>query len=258
MKRDSLQSRAQLVARIRERMAHTGAPRLLLCLIMILAACGAFAASVFALRMGVDSMMLRYPLAVIAGYLTFLVLIRGWIAWHRRSGWVADTAGDVISAIDTSSVSLPSRGGAGPTFFAGGRSGGAGGGDTWSSLATTSRPTGGGGSSANSGFSLDFDEAWPLVLAAVCALGGLLAIIWVIYSAPVLLAEVALDAAIVSALYKRLKKQEMSHWAMTVFRHTWLPAVVLIAFAAVGGWALEKAAPDAVSIGGVVRSLRRP
>jgi hypothetical protein len=93
-------------------------------------------------------------------------------------------------------------------------------------------------------------------LAAACALGGLLAVIWVIYSAPVLLAEVALDAAIVSTLYKRLKKQDMSHWAMTAVRHTWFPAVVLIAFAAVGGWALEKATPDAVSIGGVVRSLR--
>ncbi len=77
-----------------------------------------------------------------------------------------------------------------------------------------------------------------------------------IYAAPVLLAEVALDAAIVSTLYRRLSKQDMSHWALTVVRHTWLPALVLIVFAAIGGWALQKAAPDARSIGGVLRALQ--
>jgi hypothetical protein len=114
-----------------------------------------------------------------------------------------------------------------------------------------------GGPSGGSGLSLDLDEIWPVVLAVVCALGGLLAIFYVIYVAPVLLAEVALDAAIVSTLYQRLAKHEMSHWAMTVVRHTWLPALALVMFAAVGGWALQLAAPEARSIGGVIRELRQ-
>ncbi len=254
MKASSL-SRSQLVARARERMARTGAPRVLLSLIMIFAACAAFVASIVTLRLGLDSMMLRYPLAVIVGYVTFLVFIRGWIAWHRRGRWSeSGTVGDLVNAIDVSDFSLPSRSGAQPSFFAGGRSGGGGGGNSWSGLVSSSWSSGG-GSSGGSGLSLDVDEMWPVVLALACALGGLLAIFYVIYTAPVLLAEVALDAAIVSTLYQRLAKHEMSHWAVTVVRYTWLPALALVVVAAVGGWALQVAAPEARSIGGVIRGL---
>jgi hypothetical protein len=256
--KDSSLSRAQLVARMRERLARPGASRLLLSLIMILAACAAFVASIIALRSGLGSMTLRYPLAVVVGYLTFLALIRGWIAWQRRGRWAngGSTVGDLVSSIDAGDLSLPSRSGAQPSFFAGGRSGGGGGGSTWSGIISPTRSSSG-GPSGGSGLSLDLDEIWPVVLAVVCALGGLLAIFYVIYVAPVLLAEVALDAAIVSTLYQRLAKHEMSHWAMTVVRHTWLPALALVMFAAVGGWALQLAAPEARSIGGVIRELRQ-
>jgi hypothetical protein len=81
--------------------------------------------------------------------------------------------------------------------------------------------------------------------------------VYVISVAPVLLAEVALDAAIVSTLYRRLHKQDMSHWAVTVVRRTWVPALLLLACAAVGGYALQRAAPEADSIGGVVRAVQR-
>jgi hypothetical protein len=255
--KDSSFGRSQLVARARERMARTGAPRVLLSLIMIFAACAAFVASIATLRLGLDSMRLRYPLAVIVGYVTFLVFIRGWIAWHRRGrgSESGSTLGDLVNSIDVGDFSLPSRSGAQPSSFAGGRSGGGGGGgNSWSSLVSSSRSSGG-GSSGGSGLALDVDEMWPVVLALACALGGLLAIFYVIYTAPVLLAEVALDAAIVSTLYQRLVKREMSHWAVTVVRHTWLPALALVVLAAVGGWALQIAAPEARSIGGVIREL---
>ena len=106
-----------------------------------------------------------------------------------------------------------------------------------------------------SGLGLDVDELWPILLAVACALGGLVAIGYVIYSAPVLLAEIAVDAAIVSGFYRRLRRKEPSHWALTTVKHTWLPAMVLILFAAIGGFALERIAPEARSIGGVVRAL---
>jgi hypothetical protein len=238
-------------------MARTGAPRLVLSSIMVLSACGAFVASFATLRWGLDSMMLRYPLAVIVGYLTFLLSIRGWIAWHRRgqSSAGSSTVGDLVTSIDLGDLSLPSRASVQPSVFLGGRSGGGGGGGSWAGLLAPSR-TSGSGSSGGSGVSVDFDDIWPVVVAIACALGGLLAILYVVYTAPVLMAEVALDATIASALYGRLKQQEMSHWAVTVVRHTWLPALALVAFAALGGWALQRAAPDARSIGGVVAALR--
>jgi hypothetical protein len=229
--------------------------RLHLLLIVTLAGVAAFLSSFLALLLGVESMALRYPLAVVCGYGTFLLLIRGWIALHRRShARRADQrsfdASDLLELDPGIDVSLPTRlpAGSESALFATGRSGGAGSGASWGSAPAQ----------AGRGFNVDFDvdDLWPVVLAAVCALGGALAIAYVVYSAPVLLPEVAVDAAIMSGLYRNLKKREPSHWAMTVLRHTAIPAVILIVFAAAGGYAAQRIAPDARSIGGVIRALR--
>jgi hypothetical protein len=76
-----------------------------------------------------------------------------------------------------------------------------------------------------------------------------------VYAAPILLAEIAVDAAVVSVLYRRMRREDMSHWAVTAVRRTGLPVFALLVFAAIGGWALQVAAPDARSIGGVFRAL---
>jgi hypothetical protein len=73
--------------------------------------------------------------------------------------------------------------------------------------------------------------------------------------APVLLAEVALDAAIISVLYRRLRRDEQGYWLTTVLRRTWVPAAVLVVFAFLTGFALQQAAPQARSIGGVIQSI---
>jgi hypothetical protein len=78
---------------------------------------------------------------------------------------------------------------------------------------------------------------------------------YVIYAAPLLLAEVALDAALVSTAYRKLRREEAGHWAGAVLRRTWLPAVVLVASLVAAGYALQRIVPEAQSIGGVVRAL---
>jgi hypothetical protein len=224
-------------------------------LIVTLAGVAAFLFSFVALSAGLTSMAVRYPLAVACGYLTFVLLIRGWIALHRRRAAPRHDkersfdAGDLLSLDPGVDVPVPTRlpGGSDSVFYAAGRSGGAGSGTSWGSSPPQA------GSSLN--VDLDVDELWPVVLAAVCALGGALAIGYVVYSAPALLAEVALDAAIMSGVYRKLNKREPSHWAMTVLRHTAIPGVILIVFAALGGYAAQRIAPEARSIGGVIRAL---
>ena len=137
-----------------------------------------------------------------------------------------------------------------PPLFSGGRSGGAG---NSRQLAGTSRS--GGDAGRSWGFGVDLDDGIWLVVAAAAALAGLAAIGDVIYLAPVLLAEVALDTAIISVLYRRLRRDEQAYWLTTALRHTWAPALVVIVFAFVVGFALQQAAPDARSIGSVLQSL---
>ena len=233
--------------------------RVQLSLILTLAGLAAFLSSYVALSLGLTSMAVRYALAVVCGYVTFVLLIRGWIAVHRRatarqagrSSHALDAADAVDVVANAVDLRIPTRlpGGSDVTLFAGGRSGGAGAGTSFADVRS--------GSASSWNLDLDVDDLWPVFLAVVCVAGGVLALAYVIYSAPVLLAEVAVDAAIMTGLYRQLKKRAPRYWVTTVVRHTAVPALVLVVFAALAGYAAERLAPDARSIGGVIRALRQ-
>jgi hypothetical protein len=221
-------------------MLASGYPRLVVLLILGLAGLTAFGFSVWALGAGLDEMGLRYLAATVVGYLTFLLLIRAWIALHRRG---QDGGPDGLDLLDLPDGTSPSADlGAG---FGGGRSGGAGAGGSWGSPSE----------SPGIDINVDVDEAWPVILAAVFLLSGLLAMGYVVYTAPVLLAEVALDAALVTGIYRKLRKEDARYWLGSALRHTWLPAAIAAVCLWITGTALQWAMPDARSIGDVVRAL---
>lgn len=259
-------TRDALVAEIRDRLNRTDRPRLTVLIILSLAGAAAFVTSVVCLWAGIDSMALRYPLASLAGYLAFVVLIRGWIGICR--GEWADTSGDVPNPFDVSDLvdagaRLAGRGGVeGAKAFAGGHSGGGGCGGSWMSepvekVASVPQASPAAGETGDGwGISIDLDDGFFFILLAIlAALGGLLCLAYVVYIAPVLLAEVALDAALVSAAYGRLRREDVEHWSGAVLRRTLVPAAILVIFMCVTGFAAQQFAPDARSIGGVVRAL---
>jgi len=245
--------RARLIADVERQHIAPAFPRGQLTLLMAGAGSAGFLSSVALLRAGVDHMALRYPAAVLAAYLAFLGLLRLWIAWQRGRWWrdidlLADPPGSSASRSETAR-----------DLAFGGRSGGAGGGTRWESQShglvarPVSRSSSGG---STGGFNLDLDEGWWLLLAGVLVLGGALAVAYVIYIAPVLLAEVALDAAVVARVYRRLKPHDLQHWSVGVLRQTWVPALILMLCLAGAGFALQQVAPEARSIGGVIAHLR--
>jgi hypothetical protein len=115
------------------------------------------------------------------------------------------------------------------------------------------RGSGGSGGSLFAG-AFDDDAVW-IVLALAIAAAGLVAVLYVVYAAPLLLAEVALDAAVMSGIYRRLRRDDAQHWTTGVFRHTWIPALVIVACAAGVGFCAQQIAPEARSIGGVIRAI---
>jgi hypothetical protein len=227
--------RRTLVDKVRRLDIEGSYPRLLVLMVLGASGTSSFLASVGLLRLGVEHMAIRYPLAVLTGYLAFLSCIRLWIAYRRHGRNLDADVPDIPSPKSSSEADL----------FEGGRSGGGGGGARW----------GEGGSHPADGV-LDVDELWPVALSLVAVFSGVIALGYVVWAAPVLLAEVAVDAAVVGAVYRRLRRQEMRSWLDTAVSHTWMPALVVTFAAALLGWGLQWVAPDAATIGTALRVLQ--
>ena len=237
--------RAHLVHRLHQHLERRGRPRLELFLLVALSGLVGFLVSFGLLGAGVVSMPLRYGIAGAAAYLAFLCLLAVYI---RRKGRL-DGARDGLDALDAVSVMDPQfAGGADQVAaFAGGRSGGGGAAASWDGAAVE-------GSGGRSWMDADLDVGWILI-AVAAAVGGLLAVGYVVWTAPALLAEVLVDALIVSTVSRQVGRVERRDWTATALRRTWLPATLTIATLVVAGWALQHAAPDAKSIGPALRTL---
>jgi hypothetical protein len=186
----------------------------------------------------------RYAVATLGAYAVFLLLIRIWIALLRGndpSSWL-----DAIPDISSGDAAPAGDALAG---FSGGSSGGAGVSGSWGSP--------GDGASSLLVPDIDVDDAWPVVVALIVGgivlLGAAAALIYVVYYAPVLLAEIALDAALVTGIYRRLRKQDARYWLSSAIRHTWKPAVVITVCLFALGSVIQWAVPTARTIGDLLR-----
>ena len=107
------------------------------------------------------------------------------------------------------------------------------------------------------GWGLDLDEGalWiiPVTLIAAIAFG---VVAYVVMLAPTLFAELLLDVGLAAGLYRRLVRTERRSWLTTAVRSTVVPACVAAALLGAAGAFMQSVAPDAVSIGGVVRHMQ--
>ena len=192
-----------------------------------------FLSSVALLHSGVHQLWLRYPLAVAISYAGFLLLLWCWLRLKLS---------DVLDGFDVP-VDGPSPGsghGCGDTHSPGGGSGGAG-----------SHSLGGGG---HGDATPDFDlgEA-AVVLICIAALG---CAVWMAYctvlSAPTLLAELILDSALATGLYRHLRNTPQRDWVHTALRRTASRFALVAIVSGLAGIAMHVYAPEATSVGQVV------
>ncbi|WP_287648630.1 hypothetical protein [Accumulibacter sp.] len=208
-------------------------------LIVALTGLGGFLASFAMLHLGVHSMALRYPLAVGAAYLVFLLLLWLWLR-TRRDDYDIDDPG-----IDDPGIDL-GRGRSG---------GGSGSGESGSSSgASCSGDSSGLGDVAEALGGAD-ELALPLIALALAAAllfaGG-----WIVYSAPLLFAELLVDGVLAASLYRRLKGAEPRYWLETAFRRTVWPFAATALLFCIAGVTLHHLAPEARSIGDVKQNWR--
>ncbi|MCO7468550.1 hypothetical protein NJG16_00520 [Stenotrophomonas maltophilia] len=237
-------SRSTEAMHARRQLQHRGWPRLQMALIVVLTGAAGFLASHVLRLAGMDAMLLRYPLAVLMAYGVFLLLMWIWIRWRWDA--VADGLG-----------SGPGGGGSpgSPWSGGGGHSGGGGASASWGESAASSS------TSADSTSLLDVaDGEAGLPLLAVLGIIALvatvlLASVWVVWSAPVLMAELLVDAAIAGGLYKRMQGMQEQGWWRLCLSHTIWPLLGLLVFFAGLGWLAQELAPGAVSLMQVFKAL---
>lgn len=247
--------RRELIQQLRQRLERNSYPRLQMLVLVLLTGFAGFITSAMLLHYGLESMGLRYLLALAVAYGVFLLLL--WVWLQSRDEDFLDLSGDLPSIPGSSS----------PTPFHGE------GGDF-----------GGGGSSADFSFdsgahgelptpsepiSLLDDETGELIGETVGAVGQAdeLAIpllllllvaalffssLWIVYQAPLLFAELLLDSALITTLYRRLRRMERRHWLETAVRKTALPIFITALLLSGSGWAMQHYAPRAHSLGEVI------
>lgn len=260
-------ARKRVVERVRRRLLSGGWPRLLVSFLLMLTGASGFLTSYALLHLGLTNMAVRYPLAVLAAYCVFLLLLRLWLALQRKTTDTFD--GDALDFVTidvnpiNSGLSLSDAtkiGGGGGDF------GGAGAGGSWvadsTSLASSSigdstslanssigsSTSGGGWSLPDLGF--DADEGCALLLIPIIAIVGLaIVMFYVVYAAPLLLAEILVDGLLLAGLYKRLKGVEPRHWLRSAVRRTLLPALLTTALFIAAGYLMQRSIPEARSLG---------
>ncbi|MDX6268838.1 MAG: hypothetical protein QOD28_61 [Acidobacteriota bacterium] len=273
--------RQRAIERVRRKLLRGGRPRLLVSFLLALTGASGFLVSAALLRLGLTQMSVRYPLAVILAYCVFLLLLRLWLALQRRRGrgdgsdWLDfgdavpnffDAGGDAVRAATFGGGGDFGGGGAGGAWTGGDVSGGASVADISGGASVGN--VSGGGVSGGSGSSLldsmpsvdlDLDDGCFWIIIPVAAIAGVLFLMfYVVYVAPVFLAEILVDALLLAGLYKRLKGVEPRHWLRSCVRRTLLPALLAVALFIAAGYLMERVAPEARSIGEFWREISSP
>jgi hypothetical protein len=245
-------SRKQEVARLRRLVERAHSPRLHMFLIVSLTAAIGFIASFLLLHVGMNRMWLRYPAAVLVAYMGFLFLL--WVWLRLRESEVFDAL-DIPYSGDGPSPHIPSFNGGGGHFGGGGHSGSF---QSPSGIDLSSSVSASDGSGTDSVVSdiagdLDIGELAIVIVAILALIGSVWAALTIITAAPTLFAELLLDGALATGLYKRLRNVDGDHWLTTAVRRTaWRFVGVAVLFSLIGV-VMQIVVPGAKSIGQVIQ-----
>ena len=248
----TIPNRLSMVRRVRQGLERHAWPRLQMFLIVALTGAVGFLASWSMLYAGLETMWMRYASAMCVAYAAFLVLL--WL-------WIRTSASDYADVPDITGLEFDAAGshhcytGGGGSFDGGGASGNF---DTGGDSMLGDLPKGLGDSLGAVG---DAEEL-AIPLAVLLLLAGLAVVLLVscfsvIWSAPLLLAELMVDGALSVGLYRQLRSIDARHWLDTALKRTAKPFVATTVLVAAFGWGLGLYAPHAHTLGEVLAKSKQ-
>lgn len=239
------------------------------------------------LALGLETMHWRWPLALLAAYLAFLLGVRVWLAYVGIGRYLDNTPsrmGDVLDLVD-GDTGGGGGGGGGSGLSLGGKGGGfspgggrfGGGGASGSFAAADGQPnlslplvgdagsSSGGGGGSTSGLGKLFDggggggggDDGILVLLAIAALLAVIfgAGIYLVWQAPAMLAEAAFEGALAGGLVKSVRRVNDPGWVGGTLRASVVPFLVIFVCAMTIAGLAEHYAPEARTLVEAIHSL---
>lgn len=203
-----------MLGRLRAYFSRERMPRLMMCGVLFLTAAAAFLGSRALFWAGLNNATLRYPLAVLAAWFVFIVLVRIWVWLESTSVPTAlnDRLGHEFDSEDYKSAESI----AGKTFER-----------TFDMTVNVA-----------DGDSDGVGCAVVLVITAIVGgFGGMFALIG---GAHALIAEAFLDIVVAGSLARSLPIHDAQWWAYGVLRRTWLAALSCTVIASAIGYFVQK------------------
>ncbi|TLS65455.1 hypothetical protein FEF65_12910 [Mariprofundus erugo] len=243
--------RHQAIQKIRGELERDSFPRLQMFLLVTLTGASGFVASYTFLHVGIVEMWLRYLLSFGVAYLMFLVLLWLWLRTRAEDyADIPEVSRTASSSSDSASACCSGKGG----DFGGGSASGA-----FDSHADGISLVGDSGGSVSDALGTVAEaEEFAIPLAILMLIGAMVfSSLFIVYSAPMLFAELLVDGVLSASLYRRLRGLETRHWLETAIRRTACPFILTAAIASASGWAMTLYAPGVHSIGDVIFYLRQ-
>lgn len=231
--------RRQRIAQESIKLTRNGFPRLQMFLIVMLTGGAGFLTSFVLLQFGFEQMWQRYLFAFITAYLAFLCFLWLWLN-TRSDDYDVDVSNFNFSSNQSPRVDVSGGGG----DAAGGGAGGSFDAIDDDVYSVADSPIG----TVFEG-AVEAEELAIPIMLVLCAILLFFSTFFVVYSAPILLAELSVDAFLVARLYQGLQDIPRHHWLKTAFKRTWLP-FLLTGLCVVGaGWFMGHGNPEVHSIG---------
>jgi hypothetical protein len=230
---DQERARRMAMRALRVYFAEKRWSRLAMGFILLLTGVAGVAASWGLLQAGLGQMWMRYPLSVLIAWGVFLCLLWVWIEIERRYFTADEEVAALLKGRDPADAMRRLKNDDSSVL------------DWFSDVPDVG----------------DSEGCFVLLvgLTLVCLIFfAAAAILNVLIGAPILFAEVFVDAVLVGALYKRIKPMQGQWWVLGAVRHTWRPVALTAAALFVSALIFRYLAPNAHSAGEVLAHLRNP
>ena len=249
-----------------------GSPRFVMSLMLASTIGCGFITSITLHRVGLSAPIVRYPVAMLAGWAAFLALVSVWVWWLRRENVRADErTGAARNSVrgDDSPLGWSGGGGSGGSSSSsssggsswsggGGRFGGGGASESFAegpvddmSSGFVSGGASSGGKSSDWGFDFDGDGEFVVLLIGIIVVAAALfgVVFYAVYSAPTFFAELLVDGGVGTWLYKRADVANRPDWLSTAVRRSVWPVVILLAMFVALALTMQHVAPGATTLG---------